>query len=155
MFQLFKVLLLFNLYHSIQERKRERKKVKFSKKIFKILNKSKYYEYKKKFKMYTNKEYIIKNVSSSTSHKKTPSFRLYVFTSLRLSVFLYENLWANPSPNDFPTLCEQFLACFPLKREGDATVSSYALWLNFWIRRYPYNSHIFRVMILNEIFAYS
>ena len=36
-----------------------------------------------------------------------------IFTSLRLYVFptfrLYENLWANnPSPNDFPTLCEQF-----------------------------------------------
>ena len=33
---------------------------------------------------------IIKNVSSSTSHKKTPSLRLSVLTSLRL----YENLWA-------------------------------------------------------------
>ena len=30
---------------------------------------------------------IIKNVSSSTTHKKTPSFRLYVFSSLRLYVF--------------------------------------------------------------------
>ena len=33
MFQLFEVLLLFNLYYGIQETKRERKKVKFSKQI--------------------------------------------------------------------------------------------------------------------------
>ena len=31
--------------------------------------------------------FIFKNVSSSTSHKKTPSFRLYVFPSLRPYVF--------------------------------------------------------------------
>ena len=36
---------------------------------------------------------IIKNVSSSTSHKKTPSFRLYVFTSLRLYVFTSLHLY--------------------------------------------------------------
>ena len=59
---------------------------------------------------------IIKNVSSSTSHKKT--LCLYVFPSLRLSVCtrIYEP--CNPSPNDFPTLCEQFSARFPLKGRG-------------------------------------
>ena len=61
---------------------------------------------------------IIKNVSSSTSHKKTPSLRLSVFPSLRLSVCtrIYEP--CNPSPNDFPTLCDQFSARFPLKGRG-------------------------------------
>jgi hypothetical protein len=53
---------------------------------------------------------VIKNVSSSTSHKKTPSFRLYVCTRI------YEP--SKPSPNDFPTLCEQFSARFPLKGRG-------------------------------------
>ena len=63
---------------------------------------------------------IIKNVSSSTSHKKTPSFRLYVHTS-------YENLWPNPSPNAFPKLCERFSACFAL--EGRGTVPSFKFFL--------------------------
>ena len=53
---------------------------------------------------------LIKNVRSSTSHKKTPSLRLYVCTRI------YEP--CNPSPNDFPTLCEQFSARFPLKERG-------------------------------------
>ena len=108
--------------------------------------------------------FIIKNVSSSTTHKKNsvftslrlsvfPSFRLSVFTSLRLSVYpslrlsvctrIYEP--CNPSPNDFPTLCEQFSALFPLKGRGARRFS--LLRFDFWIRQYSYNSHIFRVMI--------
>ena len=41
---------------------------------------------------------IIKNVSSSTTHKKTPSLRLYVFTSFREfkkilpNTFIYESI---------------------------------------------------------------
>ena len=65
---------------------------------------------------------VIKKVSSSTSHKKTTSLCLSVFTSIRL----YENLWPNPTPNYFPKLCEQFSARFPLK--GMGTVPSFALW---------------------------
>ena len=80
--------------------------------------------------------YFIKNISSSTTHKKT--LKLWNYGILAS---------AKPSPNDFPTLCKQFSARFPQKREGDSTVPYFALWLNFWIRQYPYNSHIFRVMI--------
>ena len=70
---------------------------------------------------------LIKNISSSTSHKKAPS--------LRLSVRLYGNLTVqelrpvsskpNPSPNAFPKLCARFSARIPLK--GRATVPSFAL----------------------------
>ena len=38
---------------------------------------------------------IIKNVSSSTTHKKTPSFRLYVFTSLRPSLREFKKILPN------------------------------------------------------------
>ena len=58
---------------------------------------------------------FIKNVSSSTSHKK---LRLYVCARI------YDPI--NPSLNAFPKLCEQFSARFPLK--GRETVSSFALW---------------------------
>ena len=72
---------------------------------------------------------LIKNVSSSTSHKKTPSlrlslFRLSVFTSIRL----YENLWPNPSPNAFPKLCEHFSARFT--QNGGGRFPLFALWRN-------------------------
>ena len=38
---------------------------------------------------------IIKNVSSSTSHKKTPSYRLYVFPSFRLSLREFKKILPN------------------------------------------------------------
>ena len=38
---------------------------------------------------------LFKNVSSSTSHKKTPSFRLYVFTSFRLSLRDFKKILPN------------------------------------------------------------
>ena len=54
---------------------------------------------KKTFKDFKERpDDIIKNVSSSTSHKKTPSFRLYVFPSFREfkkilpNTFIYESI---------------------------------------------------------------
>ena len=44
---------------------------------------------------------VIKNVSSSTSHKNTLSFRLYVFPSLRLSVFTSVREFKKILPNTF------------------------------------------------------
>ena len=45
------------------------------------------FDMSKKIPFYEVYVFIIKNVSSSTTHKKTPSFLLYVFPSFRLSVF--------------------------------------------------------------------
>ena len=53
------------------------------------------------------KIHFIKNVSSSTTHKKTLKLPNYGILAS-----------ANPSPNDFPTLCKQFTARFPLKGRG-------------------------------------
>ena len=39
--------------------------------------------------------FIIKNVSSSTTHKKTPSFRLYVFPSFRHSFREFKKILPN------------------------------------------------------------
>ena len=44
---------------------------------------------------------VIKNVSSSTTHKKTPSLRLYVFPSLRLYVFTSFREFKKILPNTF------------------------------------------------------
>ena len=99
------------------------------------------------------------------SHKKTLSFRLYVFPSFRLYVFPSFHLYVFPSLRLYvftsfftriyePTLPLMIypyfwavLSPFPSKREGHVTVPSFALWLNFWILQYPNNSHIFRLMI--------
>ena len=58
---------------------------------------------------------VIKNVSSSTTNKKT----LKLPNCQTLKLWNYEILApANPSPNYFPTLCKQFSARFPLKGRG-------------------------------------
>ena len=85
---------------------------------------------------------ILKNVSSSTTHKKT----LKLWNCQTLKLWNYGILAsANPSPNDFPTLCKQFSARFPLK--GSAMVPSFALWLNFWIISIPLIPPFLCVMI--------
>ena len=81
---------------------------------------------------------IIRNVQLTKELWNSETAKLWNYGTLDLS---------QPFPYWFPHIMWAVLSPFPSKREGDATVPSFALWLNVWIRQYPYNSHIFRVMI--------
>ena len=67
------------------------------------------------------KIHIFKNVSSSTTHKKTPSLRLYVFTSFREfkkilpNTFIYESILLKIYMNTFMNTQIFYLNKYDLK----------------------------------------